>query len=313
MVVHNGHRLAMALASRNFSPTHALGESWHGIHQLKTIKAITDNLTNHRLQSIAQELADIGKALFIKENFKMALVGEDHAISETASPAISVQAKLGKKPEYVKSAHGFIPPEVNIKDEIPREGWSTSTAVSFVARTFPTVRLDHKDAPALSVISKILRSLYLHREIREKGGAYGGFAIYNRGDGLFCFGSYRDPHIVTTLKVYDAAPTFIKSGSFNDEDVKEAILQVCSDIDKPDPPGTAARKAFLRQIISLPDETRQRFKERLLAVNRNQVIDAANIYFDDDKNHAVAVISSEDRLKAANKSLADNPLRLHRI
>ncbi|MEE8431379.1 MAG: insulinase family protein [Candidatus Desulfatibia sp.] len=313
MVVHNGHRLAMALASRNFSPTHTLGENWHGIHQLKTIKAITDSLTNHRLQSIAQELADIGKGLFIKENFKMALVGEDHAISETASPAISVQAKLGKKPKYIKSAHGFIPPKVNIKDEIPREGWSTSTAVSFVARTFPTVRLGHKDAPALSVISTILRSLYLHREIREKGGAYGGFAIYNREDGLFCFGSYRDPHIVTTLKVYDAAPTFIKSGSFNDEDVKEAILQVCSDIDKPDPPGTAARKAFLRQIISLPDETRQRFKERLLAVNRNQVIDAAQRYFDDDKNHAVAVISSEDRLKAANKSLADNPLRLHRI
>ncbi|MBW1754357.1 MAG: hypothetical protein JRJ46_15015, partial [Deltaproteobacteria bacterium] len=57
----------------------------------------------------------------------------------------------------------------------------------------------------------------------------------------------------------------------------------------------------------------QRFKERLLAVTRNQVIDAAKRYFDDDKNHAVAVISSEERLKAANKSLADNPLRLHRI
>ncbi len=313
MIVHNGHRLAMSLASRNFSPTHALGETWHGIHQLKTIKEITDDLTDQRLQSIAQELAAIGKALFIKDNFKMALIGEDQAISEAASSAASIQTKLGTKPEDVKSAHGFIPPEVGLTDEVPREGWNTSTAVSFVARTFPTVRLEHDDAPALSVISKVLRSMYLHREIREKGGAYGGFAIYNREDGLFCFGSYRDPHIVSTLKVYDAAPAFIKSGSFNDEDVKEAILQVCSDIDKPDPPGVAARKAFLRQIISLPDETRQRFKERLLAVTRNQVIDAAKRYFDDDKNHAVAVISSEDRLKAANQSLADNPLRLHRI
>jgi Zn-dependent M16 (insulinase) family peptidase len=82
--------------------------------------------------------------------------------------------------------------------------------------------------------------MYLHREIREKGGAYGGFAIYNPEDGLFCFGSYRDPHIVTTLNVYRNAADFVRTNIFSDEDIKEAILQVCSEIDKPDPPGPTA-------------------------------------------------------------------------
>lgn len=164
------------------------------------------------------------------------------------------------------------------------------------------------------MVSKILRALYLHREIREKGGAYGGFAVYNSEDGLFCFGSYRDPHIFSTLKVYDGARDFIRSKNYSNEDIKEAILQVCSEIDKPDPPGSAAKKAFFRKIVSLSDEKREQFKKKLLALTRDQVITVAEKYFDDSYDkQAVAVISSEDRLKAANEKLADNPLELFRI
>jgi len=174
--------------------------------------------------------------------------------------------------------------------------------------------MTHEDAPALSVISKILRSMYLHREIREKGGAYSGFAIYNPEDGLFCFGSYRDPHIVSTLKVYQGVADFIGSNSYSEEDVKEAVLQVCSDMDKPDPPGPAARKAFYRKIISLSDDMRHQFKSRLLTLTRKDVKKAAETYFNEaSQDHAVAVISSEEKLKKANEQLGGNPLELHRI
>ncbi|MEJ2170445.1 MAG: hypothetical protein P8X90_33525, partial [Desulfobacterales bacterium] len=79
---------------------------------------------------------------------------------------------------------------------------------------------------------------------------------------IFYFGSYRDPHIVSTLKAYDGARNFIRSGNFNDEDIKEAVLQVCSEIDKPDPPGPAAKKAFYRQIVALSDDVREHFKKQ---------------------------------------------------
>ncbi|TES92954.1 MAG: peptidase M16 [Desulfobacteraceae bacterium] len=314
MIVQNGHRLAMSLASRNFSLTSALNEAWHGVHQLQTIKTITDDLTDEKLQSIAKKLYVIGKTLFTSDNLKMALIGEDHAISAASSSTISIRKGLEQGEEFLKSSHGFMPPEIDLNDQIPMEGWSTSSAVSFVARTFETVHLEHEDAPALSVISKLLRSLFLHREIREKGGAYGGFAIYNSEDGLFSFGSYRDPHIVATLKIYDDARVFIRSGNYSNEDIKEAILQICSEIDKPDPPGPAARKAFFRTIVSLSDDTREQFKKKLLALTRNQIINVAEKYFDDSNDkQAVAVISNEDKLRAANKQLEHNPLKLFRI
>jgi hypothetical protein len=174
--------------------------------------------------------------------------------------------------------------------------------------------MNHSDAPALAVIAKLLRSLFLHREIREKGGAYGGFALYGAEDGLFCLGSYRDPHVVSTLKVYDAAADFICSGSYTDEDIKEAVLQICSEIDKPDPPGPAARKAFYRGIVGLRDAAREEYKARLLAVSRGQVQSAAETYFTaSGQPPAVAVISGEDKLKAANEILGKQSLTLHRI
>ncbi|MFP4346957.1 MAG: insulinase family protein [Desulfococcaceae bacterium] len=309
-VVRSGHSLAISLASRNYSVTRRLNEIWRGVHQLKTIKSITEDASEKRLRALSEDLVSIGKHLFTRKNLKLALIGEDSALTAAAPPVQSILDELDPG-----EAEGYRPPSLDTgAGGLPREGWATSTAVSFVASAFETVRMGHSDAPALAVIGKMLRSLFLHREIREKGGAYGGFSIYNPEDGIFCMASYRDPHIVNTLKAFTGAADFIRSGDYSDEDIKEAILQVCSDIDRPDPPGQAARRAFYRQLIGLTDETRERFKSRLLQLNRDQIQAAAGKYFEAGPDQrGVAVISNEGKLQAANGEMADTPLALYRI
>ena len=307
-IVSNGHRYAISLAARNFSQTRSLNEIWAGVHQLKMIKDLTEDMSDGKMQNLSNDLMEIAKHLFTRENMRFILIGEDPALCAAVSPVQSLVQEM----EAGKT--GFCPPAIQISETVPREGWTTSTAVSFVARTFGTVPMPHEDAPALSVISKMLRSLYLHREIREKGGAYGGFSIYNMEDGLFCLCSYRDPHIVNTLDVYEKAADFIRSGNYAKEDIKEAILQVCSDIDKPDTPAQAARKAFYRQLIGMSDETRKRFKAQLLQLTREKIMAVAEKYFyKDPEKHTVAVISDEEKLKAANGECKDRALTLHRI
>jgi len=308
-IVHNGHGFALSLASRNFSAYRILNETWSGVHQLQAIKKLADELTDDNLSNLAKDLSCVGKTLFSRDNFKAALIGEEEALSLAFSSLTSLQNRLGQR-----DSGGFGPPKIRPGQELPREGWSTSSAVSFVAQTFETVRMEHEDSPALTAIAKLLQSLYLHREIREKGGAYGGFAMYNSEDGLFGFASYRDPHIVSTLKVYEKAGEFIMSGTYTDEDIKESILQVCSDIDRPDPPGPSAQKAFYRKLLSLSDESRKQFKQRLLGLTREQVVRVAEKYFDmSGKQQGIAVVSSEEKLKAANEEFSDHPLALHRI
>lgn len=105
---------------------------------------------------------------------------------------------------------------------------------------------------------------FLHCEVREKGGAYGGGASV--GGGLFSFYSYRwvgppdthththglkkdrpikstskkrclssdrDPNSVQTLSVFGKSVDWAKSGQFTQQDVDEAKLSVFSAVDSP--------------------------------------------------------------------------------
>ncbi len=308
-VVENGHRFAISLASRNYSIASALNETWHGIHQLKTIKEMTDDLSDEKLGLIAGNLHRIAGDILKNNQMRIALVGEKNDLIHAIDRAAALNNRLIAKP-----GDGFRAPFMELNRNLVHEGWSTSSSVSFVASVFETCRLDHEDAPALAVISKLLRSLFLHREIREKGGAYGGFASYQLENGLFAYGSYRDPHIINTLQVYDDASAFITSGDYSEENINESTLQICADIDRPDTPGPAALKSFYRKLIHLTDDMRQHFKTRLLSINREQVISTAEKYFGGNKQAAsVAVISNEGALKEANSQLKNIALTLHRI
>ncbi len=312
MIVHNGHRLAITLSSRTFSAADALSEIWSGVHQIRTLRLFNAQMDDQRVEELAGWLEKIGQAVFTRENVLMAAIG-DHESVEQATGRISGSPPLAAFKRGQQDAR-LSPLDLKVAQELPFEGWSTSTAVAFVAQTLPAVRLGQPDAPVLAVLSKLLRSLYLHREIREKGGAYGGFALYNPESGLFNLASYRDPHIVQTLKVFAGVTDFIRNAPISDDDIKEAVLQVCSEIDKPDPPGPAARKAFLRMIVGLTDEDRLAYKQQLLEVTRERVLAATGTYFADAAQRSgIAVIAGQAQFETANAQFKDRKLKIHAI
>ncbi len=318
-IVAAGHRYAVSLASRHLSKALYINELWHGIAQYQFIKNLIDQLLtsdnkNNIIETISKNLANIAKSVFKKENLKPALIGDKASILAAEKRISSIHDHLAK------DLASFFTPDISFEKNMPCEGWHTNTSVSFVGQSFKTVRLTHKDSSGLAVISKMLRSLYLHREIREKGGAYGGFALYNIEEGIFSFGSYRDPHINRTLNVYEKACDFIVNGKYRQTDVKEAVLQICSEIDKPETPGPAAMKAFYRKITKLDDDMRQQFKDSLLKLDKKKIQDIAKKYFSKDKigredQKGIAVISSKANLEKANNQLLpkQKPLTLFKI
>jgi Zn-dependent M16 (insulinase) family peptidase len=305
-IVSTGHRYAISIASMHLSNASYINELWHGIAQYRLIRKLTDGLDsddnqNQVLEKLSENLAIMAESVLKKGNFMPAVIGCRSSLVKADKRLVSLHNRL---PENGKNL--FYAPDM-LKAEKPSfDGWHTNTSVSFVAQSFKTVRITHEDSAGLAVISKLLRSLYLHREIREKGGAYGGFAIYNTEEGIFSFGSYRDPHITRTLEVYKNACAFIINGQYSSTDIKEAVLQVCSEIDKPETPGPAAMKAFYRKITKLDDDIRRRFKDSLLTISKRKIQNIAQKYFTiDDNKKGTAVISSKQGLEKANRQLAD--------
>ena len=80
-VVHNGHRLAISLASRAFTPTNRLHETWGGIHQLQQIKQIEKEIAEDGVEALATSLRAIGQTLFCQPNIKLALIGDSAMLS----------------------------------------------------------------------------------------------------------------------------------------------------------------------------------------------------------------------------------------
>ena len=313
-IVSTGHRYAISLASRHLSKASYINELWHGIAQYQLIKEITEQFNttgnkNNVLETLSKNLIKIAQSVLKRGNFKPAVIGDSGSIIRADKQFNSIHENL-----LNDSQHSFFTPDISFEQNLPYDGWHTNTSVSFVGQSFKTVRVTHEDSPGLAVISKILRSLYLHREIREKGGAYGGFAIYNTEEGIFSFGSYRDPHIARTLDVYKKACDFIINGNYTQTDVKEAILQVCSEIDKPETPGPSAMKAFYRDITKLNDDIRRQFKNSLLRLDKKRIQGIAKKYFSiDEMQKGTAVISSRTNLEKANKQLSQKPLTLFKI
>jgi Zn-dependent M16 (insulinase) family peptidase len=162
------------------------------------------------------------------------------------------------------------------------------------------------------VLAKLLRAEFLHREIREKGGAYGGLAGYNAEAGQFSLLSYRDPHILRTLQVYDDAIEWAVAGDFPEDSLKESILAVFGDIDKPlSPAGVGAEEfANIRQGLTL--EMRNQMRQQLLAVDVAALQQVAEKYLKNGLS-SVAVLAGEPALQQANEQLGDAGLELRKI
>jgi Zn-dependent M16 (insulinase) family peptidase len=162
--------------------------------------------------------------------------------------------------------------------EIAPEARTAPLPVAFNVRIFKTVRYTHPDAAALLVLSNYLRDTFLHRELREKGGAYGGFAQAGTASGTFYFGSYRDPNIIRTYDVYDQAVKWVTDGEVDAEALKEAILGACGDVDPLESPDIKGRRESTNKLTGFTREERERFKQRLLQVSEDDLRRVARAY-----------------------------------
>src|SRR5690554_2129723 len=177
--------------------------------------------------------------------------------------------------------------------------WLTSTQVNFCAKAYSTVAIDHPDAAALTVLGGFLRNGYLHRAIREKGGAYGGGAGQDSVNGVFRFYSYRDPRLAETLDDFDAALDWLHNATHDAQSLEEAVLGVIGQLDRPRSPAGAARHAFHNRLFGRTPEQRARFRQRVLDVTLDELRRVANTWLLPEQA-SVAVLTSPD-----NRDLAE--------
>jgi len=286
-VTSNGHALAMGIASSRMSPSSLLSYQLGGVLGIKNIKALDDALSDDtKLSEFANTLKQIHE-LVLQGARRYLVVAEKDVAEEVASHIDACH----EEPVSSGVEHFDLP---SIRETV-KEAWLTSTQVNFCSKAYPTVAVGHEDAPALSVLGGFLRNGYLHRSIREQGGAYGGGAGQDSASASFRFYSYRDPRLTETLDDFDKSIEWLKTTEHDDEELEQAILGVISSIDKPRSPAGEAKGDYHNILFGRSKEHREAFRAKVLEVGLGDLKRVAEVYLD-PAQASVGVIS-----QAANR------------
>lgn len=306
-IAGSGHSYAARSAASGLTPASSLREEWSGVSQLLVIRE-TAELEDEELEKLAETFQRIGRHLLHKQTVAAAVTSEQPDHSAMEAPLQSIFEALPAAPEMpTPSGLNFTASSQNI-------GWSYNLPVAYVAKVFRTLPYVHPDAPLLMILAKLLRANYLHREIREKGGAYGGLAGNDSEGGLFSMLSYRDPHLIRTLQVYRQAVDWAGSAEFNDEMVKEAILAVFGELDRPLSPGGRGYREFLHQRQGLTLEMRQNQREAILRATRQEIARVARIYLAEAWDQgSTGVLAGEEMFQSAASDLREIGLQIKRL
>ncbi|WP_136678955.1 insulinase family protein [Neptunomonas sp. XY-337] len=283
-ITGQGHSLAIMAAAAGFSPAAALAQKSRGLASLQFIKTLDQSLQDEKaLAALAEQLKTIHSKVR-QANKRFLLVGEP----EQQALLVNELSEQWQTP-----AEGASPLALPATRTPVKQLWVTSTQVSFCAKAYPTVPVDHADAAPLTVLGDFLRNGFLHRAIREQGGAYGSGAGQDSGDAVFRFFSYRDPRLTETWDDFDSSVQWLLDSDHDAVKLEEAILGVVSSMDKPASPAGEAKSAYHSALFGRTAEQRREFRARILAVTLADLKRVAQTYLTSSEASFAAVTNTE--------------------
>lgn len=293
-ITGNGHSLAMTAACSGMSPAAKVAHQLSGLEGISALKVLDASLDDKTsLQNFAESLAEIHQ-LILQAPKQFLIVGEQEHLDAYRE---NLQQRWAGDP----SNDNFVAFSLSEVSEQVREAWITNTQVNFCAKAYPTVPSEHPDAAALTVLGGFLRNGYLHRAVREQGGAYGGGASQDSNTASFRFYSYRDPRLTETLNDFDQSLVWLQETEHPWQTVEEAILGVIGSIDKPGSPAGEAKSTYQAELFGRTREKRELFRNRVLQVTADDLKRVARTYLINE-NASIAVVTHAAQ-KAALESL----------
>ncbi|XP_065809460.1 presequence protease, mitochondrial-like [Labrus bergylta] len=303
-ISYSGHMYAMTRAGRHLTPAGDLNETLGGMEQVKFMKRVAE-LSD--LSQVIRTLVRIKKHLLNPDNMRCAINTTPQKMSDTAAQLESfmkdvadnrkerkpVRSNIIERPLDPSDVSGLsrkLISEQNFQPCQMKTFFQLPFPVHFISESIRTVPFSHHDYASLCILARMMTAKFLHGEVREKGGAYGGGA--RMGGGLFSFYSYRDPNSVQTLSAFRRGVDWAKSGQFTQQDIDEAKLSVFSAVDSPVAP---ADKGMGRFLSGVTDEMKQNHRERLFAVTHQSLVEVAERYLGvGQRTCGVAILGPEN-------------------
>lgn len=290
----SGHSYATGHAAAAFSPSRRLSETLNGIEQVQFMKQLSTLSEEDLAKVVVTKLHEISRLLSSAEDLKVGLTlspGTDGAAETLTANKTSIASFVSTLSAEKETS---VPSDIKLLP-VDKTFFALPFQVSYVGVALKGVEYTHEDGSALQILANLLTHKYLHKEIREKGGAYGGGASYSALDGVFTFYSYRDPNPVNSLKAIAGAGQWALQNEWTQRNLDEAKLSIFQGIDAPLSPRSEITSEFVHGITN---ELRQSRRTALLNVEIKDIQRVAEKYLvpslaEDFQNASITVLGPE--------------------
>jgi Zn-dependent M16 (insulinase) family peptidase len=282
-VAQQGMQYAKALAASTIAAESALDYRTSGLPHVAMLQRLVKD-KDAGVKEVEDALAEIAAYALTRENVARCRVA--CVPGAVADARASLDAFLEALPSAAQSRSESVETETEttvgdvLNAFVPIQGLKAFVSVpqqtNYCAASYATVPYAHPDAAPLYLLGHALSSAYLHREVREKGGAYGGGASAAPVEGVFAMSSYRDPNTLSTIETFASAAAWAaREGNLTAEILEEAHLKAFKAIDAPLAPSSRGASLFAG---GMDDASRQTFRDRLLDCTVEQMRACAEKY-----------------------------------
>ena len=290
-LLDSGHGIAIDRLLAPFSQLNRFNDLSNGLAFYKFLCELEAGL-DEGIDPIIAGLERVQKSYFLRKNLLVSITSDEEGIAEASK-------HLGTLVDAL-SAETLQAVERTTHSGKSNEGILAPVQVQYCAKGGSFFRKGFPYSGKLRVLNSILSNEFLHRELREKGGAYGAWAGFQTNGNMF-FCSYRDPNLRETLETYDRVPEFIRNFDCSRREMDKYIIGVISALDYPLTPERKGATADEDYITGFTQEDRQQIRDEVLSTRVEDIRAFADMVEAVMQQEHFCVFGNEAKLKESQE------------
>ncbi len=253
-LVGAGHQAAVLRSTAYLSEAGAFGELTGGIAYYKFIEDL-DAHFEEKKDEIVAKLQKVASQIFCADGLLVSYTADEEGFAGLKAPLAQFRNCLFEGGHDSAERHLIMGKK--------NEGFLSSSGVQYVAQSGNYREAGYDYTGALRILKLILSYDYLWLNLRVKGGAYGCMSGFGKS-GESYFVSYRDPHLKSTLQVYQGIPAYLEGFEADEREMTKYIIGTISDMDTPLNPSAKGSRSLSAYLCHVTDEMAQKERDQVL-------------------------------------------------
>ncbi|WP_312113423.1 insulinase family protein [Brevibacillus reuszeri] len=264
-LISSGNITAISRALSYHSEMAAFRDLVGGITHYQLVERIERNFEEEQVRLVIA-LKELVHHIFRPENMLVSYTADEQGYTRLEPLVAELKSGLFTHPV------GKVKVEFNTS--LQNEGFKTTSEVQYAAQTGNFLEKGFTYTGSLRVLQMILSYDYLWNNIRVKGGAYGCMHAFQRNGDSY-MGSYRDPNLERTYKVFEQTPSYINAFEATESEMTRYIIGAIKGLDAPMAPSMAGYHSLSLYLSNFTMEDLQKEREEVLMTSVKDIVGLA--------------------------------------